>query len=309
MARRPPAATHTVAGLSACLAIAALASFADPVESQIRGSERSQVSQVSDGTKITIDYARPLVRGRMPIFGELVGWDHVWTPGANEATTFEASKDVTLNGIDIPAARYSVWMIPNEGDWEVVLDPNDRLYHTQPPEPNDAQIRFTVTPDKSEFTEVLTFDFPGVRADGMDLRFRWAETAVRFSIDVEPTFSAVVDPEEAHRLVGTYDFTFAGPPPPGAPEGAGPPMMGLEVNYDGERLVGSISGAPPGLPQEFTFIPVADYVFNPAWMMDGEIMETEVDMYFEFTLEGDEAVSFDVRGLEDRLMMTGQRAN
>lgn len=309
MAHRPPVFARIVAGACPLFALALLSVSPDPLEAQIRGSERSQVSQVSDGTKITIDYARPLVRGRTPVFGELVGWDHVWTPGANEATTFEASKDVTLNGIEIPAARYSVWMVPADGDWEVVLDPNDQLYHTQSPEPHDEQIRFAVTPDESAFTEVLTFDFPSVRPDGMDLRFRWAETSVVFTIEVEPTASIVVAAEEAERVVGTYEFAFAGPPPPGAPEGAEPPAMGLELEYDGEHLIGVISGAPPGLPSEVTFVPVAEYVYNPAWMMNGRIMETEVDMYFEFTVEDDQAVGFDVRGLEDRLMMTGQRTN
>ena len=84
--------------------------------------------------------------------------------------------------------------------------------------------------------------------------------------------------------------------------------MQVEVRYEGDQLVGDIAGAPPGMPAEFMFIPVADFVFNPAWMMNGQIMETEVDMYFEFSVKGGEpAAGFDVRGLEDRLMMRGQR--
>lgn len=47
--------------------------------------------------------------------------------------------------------------------------------------------------------------------------------------------------------------------------------------------------------------------FNPAWYMDGEMFETEVDMFFEFTLEDGIATGFDVRGLEDRLMMRARR--
>jgi hypothetical protein len=239
----------------------------------------------------------------------MVGWGHVWTPGANEATTFEADKDVTLNGIQVPSGRYSVWMVPNEGEWEVVLDPNDRLYHTEPPEPVATQIRFPVTPETGEFTEALTFDFPLVEPTGMTLRFRWATTSISFAVGVQPSTVVTVSDEQASQLVGEYEMTFAGPPPPGAPPGIEPPTMQLTVVHEGDQLLATIVGGPPGLPSSLMFIPAADLVFNPAWMMEGEIFETEVDMYFEFNVEDGQAVGFDVRGLEDRLMMRGTRKN
>ena len=62
-----------------------------------------------------------------------------------------------------------------------------------------------------------------------------------------------------------------------------------------------------GPPTGFTLIPVASQVFNPGWMMNGEVFEVEVDMYFEFSLEDGTATGFEVRGLEDRLMMRAQR--
>ena len=56
-----------------------------------------------DGTKITMEYSRPRARGRNPLFGtRAVRWDEVWTPGANWATTFETTKDMTLNGRRVP---------------------------------------------------------------------------------------------------------------------------------------------------------------------------------------------------------------
>ena len=294
---------------AALVALAAGAALPSVTLAQVRGSERGQVSQVSDGTEIVVDYARPLVRDRDPVFGGLVGWGHTWTPGGNEATTFENSKDVTLNGVTVPAGRYSVWMVPSEDNWEFVLDPNDLLYHTQEPPARPEQIRFEVTPEVSEFTEALSFDFPLVRSSGMDLRFRWATTSILVQIDVEPTAVGTISSAEAAPLVGTYEMTFEGPPPEGAPPGAGPTMQ-VEIRYDGERLLGTITGGPPGTPDdELMFLPVAESVFNPAWMEDGEVFETEVDMYFEFVFDGNTATGFDVRGLEDRLMMRGRRSN
>lgn len=278
------------------------------VTGQVRGSERATVSQVVDGTHITIDYARPHVRGRDPAFGGIVGWDHVWTPGANEATTLEASRDVELNGVPVPAGRYSVWIVPRpEQAWELVLEPNAELYHTQPPEPAADQIRLEVEPETSDFTEALTFEFPLVGPSGTDLRFRWGTTAIPLRIDVQPSPIPTLRAEEAAPYEGTYRMTPQGPPPPGVPEGAEPPTMNVEITYGDGRLEGHIAQGPEALPRRFALIPVAEGVFNPAWYMEGEIFEIEVDMYFEFTVEEGTATGFDVRGLEDRLMMRARR--
>lgn len=292
-------------GISLLILSLSVPSVAD---AQIRGSERSTVSQTSDGTTVTIDYARPHTRGRTPVFGGLVPWHHTWTPGANEATTFEATNDVLVNGIAVPQGRYSVWMVVQEdAPWEVVLDPRDLLYHTQPPGDTDDQIRFEAQPESTTHTEALTWDFPSVDPSGMALRFRWATTSIPFRIDVPPTVVLTVDEASASPLVGQYAMEMMGPPPEGVPPGMEMPPMRFEVTFTGERLEGVIHGGPPMLPNEMVLMPVADNVFNPAWMMDGEIFETEVDMFIEFDVVDGRAASFDVRGLEDRLMMRGTR--
>ncbi len=60
---------------------------------QIRASELQTIAQVVDGTRITVEYSRPRLRGRTAIFGtKAVKWDEVWTPGANWATTLERKR-------------------------------------------------------------------------------------------------------------------------------------------------------------------------------------------------------------------------
>ena len=75
------------------LAVAAL--LPTQLTAQASASERSTLTQIISGTEIEVDYARPSVRGRSPIFGGIVHWDEVWTPGANDATTFRFSRDDT----------------------------------------------------------------------------------------------------------------------------------------------------------------------------------------------------------------------
>src|SRR5262245_13744253 len=51
-----------------------------------RPSQHGSVSQQIADTKITIDYNRPVARGR-EIFGKLVRWGEVWCPGADQASS------------------------------------------------------------------------------------------------------------------------------------------------------------------------------------------------------------------------------
>jgi hypothetical protein len=167
--------------------LAGLALLAARGEAQVRASERGTVSQTVDGTVVTVDYSRAQVRGREDIFGQVVRAGDVWTPGANWATTLEVSKPVTIEGHDLAAGKYSMWMVTGPDVWTVHLHRNARIFHTQPPKVSDMLLSFPVTPSRVEPTEVMTFDFPRVAADSTTLRFRWATTAVEMGIVTRPT--------------------------------------------------------------------------------------------------------------------------
>ena len=47
-------------------------------------SQHGSVSQRVSYTNISVDYKRPVARGRT-LFGSLVKWDSVWHPGADSA--------------------------------------------------------------------------------------------------------------------------------------------------------------------------------------------------------------------------------
>ncbi|MEI9810596.1 MAG: DUF2911 domain-containing protein [Bacteroidota bacterium] len=66
---------------------------------------------LANGTVVSIDYSQPSVKGRTigtdlePMEGK------VWRTGANEATIFEVSKDVKIEGSALPAGKYSLYTI------------------------------------------------------------------------------------------------------------------------------------------------------------------------------------------------------
>ena len=77
--------------------------------------------KIKDAT-ITIAYSSPSVKDRK-IWGDLVAYDKAWRAGANEATTFETSKDITVQGKKLPAGKYSFFLIPKEsGTWTAVFN-------------------------------------------------------------------------------------------------------------------------------------------------------------------------------------------
>ena len=82
-----------------------------PVGAQVRASERGTVSQEVDGPLIAIDYGRPQLRGRT-VFPDVVTWGEVWTSGANWATACSVNHPVRLDGREVNAGKYSVWMVP-----------------------------------------------------------------------------------------------------------------------------------------------------------------------------------------------------
>jgi len=67
-------------------ALVAAATFASAAcAQQPPASQHGTVAQAVNTTVITLEYDRPVLRGRS-IFGELLDYDVVWTPGANRAT-------------------------------------------------------------------------------------------------------------------------------------------------------------------------------------------------------------------------------
>src|SRR6476620_6215105 len=70
-----------------------------------RPSQHGSVSQQVANTTITVDYNRPVARGRS-LFGSLVPYGRVWCPGADYCTTIQLSTDVKVNDQKLAAGTY-----------------------------------------------------------------------------------------------------------------------------------------------------------------------------------------------------------
>ena len=73
------------------------------------------------GKNIKVNYNRPPKRGRV-IFGRLVPFGQVWRCGANSATTISFTKDGLIGGRPVKKGTYSLFAIPEEKQWTIVLN-------------------------------------------------------------------------------------------------------------------------------------------------------------------------------------------
>lgn len=314
--------------------------YAAAQEEEYRISQRATISQKLGGTLISLDYSRPLVRDRTELFGKVVHWGELWTPGANQATVLEVDKEVKLNGRSVEPGRWSMWIIPSRvGPWELVLDSRDSLFHTQRPELTDEQIRFVVEArENAPLTEALTWAFPRIAQDGGTMRLSWG--TLEIDIDVQVASIApvtTVAAEEAALYVGNWRMIAA----PNPETGEAPPPMVLTVRLaeDGSLLAGFPPGAfgPPPDPTamsadessmspqereraearrvlaaqaregfEYLLVPRAKGIFLMGWVQDGVLLDVE-KIYHEFEFENDRAVRLTVRGEDDRILGTGTR--
>jgi hypothetical protein len=84
-------------------------------------SPEELVSYEEGDLRIAVSYNRPFKKGRQ-IFGALVPYGKTWRTGANEPTTLETNKDITIGGKILKKGRYSLWTVPNETSWQVVFN-------------------------------------------------------------------------------------------------------------------------------------------------------------------------------------------
>lgn len=147
-----------------------------------RISPKGIVSQVVGYTTISLEYSRPSAHGRT-IWGDLVPYNKVWRTGANEATVIQFSTDVILQGNKVPAGRYSLFTIPTEKEWTVILNKTDKQWGAYNYKAEDDFIRFNVLPVKSEFRETLEFTINNITFNTASVNFNWEN--VQFSFKVE----------------------------------------------------------------------------------------------------------------------------
>ena len=94
------------------------------------------MAAVIGGDHITIDYYAPSVHGRK-IMGNLVPYGEVWCTGANWATKITTESDLDINGLKVPKGSYSIWTLPGEKQWMLIINKETGQFHLNYDESKD----------------------------------------------------------------------------------------------------------------------------------------------------------------------------
>ena len=163
-------------------------------------NQRAEVSQWIGLVKVTIAYHSPRVhfQGRERtghIWGELIpyglydegfGPSHAapWRAGANESTIITLSHDVKVEGKDLRAGTYALFLeLANNAPWTWIFSNNPGWGAFQY-EPGDEVLRVSVTPQDAAFTEFLTYGFDNRLPNAATAYLQWENKRVPLRIDV-----------------------------------------------------------------------------------------------------------------------------
>jgi hypothetical protein len=144
-----------------------------------RPSPPAKVTEtINSGAVITIDYSQPAVKGR-EVGKDIAPFGKVWRTGANEATTFEVSKDVKVEGKALPAGKYGLFTIPNKEEWVIIFNKTPNQWGAYKYAEADDVLRVNVKAAKApQFTERMTFNV----AKSGKVSLMWGNEQVDFSV-------------------------------------------------------------------------------------------------------------------------------
>jgi Protein of unknown function (DUF2911) len=91
-------------------------------------SPSAEASLVLGGKNITVKYYSPSMHGRK-VMGGLVPYGEVWCTGANWATKLSTETDLQMGGLTLPKGSYSIWTIPNEKEWTLIINRETGQFH------------------------------------------------------------------------------------------------------------------------------------------------------------------------------------
>ncbi len=174
-----------------------------------RASQRSAVSQTIGDTEVAIIYNRPNIKDRK-VWGNkseepIVPFGEVWRTGANEATVFEVSKDVMINGQKLPKGKYSLHTIPNKDEWTIIFNKTWNQWGSFNYKPEEDALRVNVKPVSGEFKETMAIDVDNVTDTTADVVIAWEKVRVPFKLDVGDLNTRFLNTARRMMVVNSID--------------------------------------------------------------------------------------------------------
>ena len=175
-----------------------LAELAQPPDGD---NQKAEVSQWIGPVKISIAYHSPRVHFKGAertghIWGELIPYGFFddgfgpskampWRAGANESTTITLSHDVKVEGKDLRAGTYGLFLeLEKSGPWSWIFSNNATGWGAYQYDPKNDALRVPASPQDAPFTEFLTYGFDERLPNSAVAFVQWENKRIPFKIDV-----------------------------------------------------------------------------------------------------------------------------
>jgi hypothetical protein len=172
-------------GVSLVMLIAVLGMAQQPPQDKSKRPSPPGTAEVTLKNKeITIDYSRPSLKGRK-VGQELAPYGKVWRTGANEATALNTAIDLNIGGAKVPAGKYTLYTLPSEGTWKLIINKQTGQWGTQYDESQDlarVDMKKTALPQP---VEQFTISFDKKNENTANLNLDWENTRVSVEIKAE----------------------------------------------------------------------------------------------------------------------------
>ncbi|MFZ5971932.1 MAG: DUF2911 domain-containing protein [Bacteroidota bacterium] len=165
-------------------------------------NQKAKVTQWIGPVEVSIAYSSPNVTAPNGtdrtghIWGELVHYGFIdqgfgtskaapWRAGANENTVISFSHPVKIDGKEVPAGAYGLFLaVEKDGPWMWILSKNSTSWGSYFYNPSEDVVRVAATPQDAPFTQFLTYGFEGRNPNNATAYLQWENKKVAFKIDV-----------------------------------------------------------------------------------------------------------------------------
>lgn len=149
-----------------------------PNRAAFRAFEDTDAKKMALQPVMKVVYSRPQKKGR-DIFGDLISYGEVWRTGANESTEITFFEDVVLGDTKVKAGRYTLYTVPGEEEWEVMINKDLDGWGAYAYNADMNVATITVPAMETDDTvEAFTIMFEEVE-DGAHMIMAWDDTMVR----------------------------------------------------------------------------------------------------------------------------------
>jgi hypothetical protein len=165
-------------------------------------NQKSKVTQFIGPVEVSITYSSPDVHGlsgedrKGHIWGELVHYGYIdqgfgpakaapWRAGANENTVITFSHDVKVEGKELKAGTYGLFLaVAKEKPWTWIFSKNSASWGSYFYNQNEDALRVDATPTEGAYTEFLTFGFDDRQKNAAIAFLQWENKKISFKVEV-----------------------------------------------------------------------------------------------------------------------------